>query len=154
MKKFIAYTSLLAVLIGCGKSGDKGELVGINGGKWHPEKPYGMALVPGGSFILGKSDSDLANVEDAPTKTVTVRSFYMDETEITNSEYREFVEWVKDSTIRVRLAILADMSGQTATDPKAKGKNAGSIADYAFNDSDPEKMTAYDKYMYDNYYSV
>jgi hypothetical protein len=27
-----------------------------------------MALVPGGSFILGKSDSDLANVEDAPTK--------------------------------------------------------------------------------------
>jgi hypothetical protein len=32
----------------------------------------------------------------------------MDETEITNSEYREFVEWVKDSTIRVRLAILAD----------------------------------------------
>jgi hypothetical protein len=32
MKKFIAYTSLLAVLIGCGKSGDKGELVGINGG--------------------------------------------------------------------------------------------------------------------------
>jgi hypothetical protein len=25
------------------------------------------------------------------------------------------------------------------------------IADFAFNDSDPEKMTAYDKYMYDNY---
>jgi formylglycine-generating enzyme required for sulfatase activity len=41
----------------------------------------------------------LANVED-PNKTVTVRSFYMDETEITNSEYREFVEWVKDSTIK------------------------------------------------------
>ena len=154
MKKFIAYTSLLAILIGCGKSSDKGELVGVNGGKWHPEKPYGMTLVPGGSFILGKSDSDLANVEDAPTKTVTVRSFYMDETEITNSEYRQFVEWVKDSTMRVRLAILADESGQTATDPKAKGKNTGSIADYAFNDSDPEKMTAYDKYMYDNYYSV
>ncbi len=29
-----------------------------------------------------------------------------------------------------------------------------SIGDFAFNDSDPEKMTAYDKYMYDNYYSV
>ena len=154
MKKVIAYASILSLLIGCGKSSDKGELVGINGGKWHPEKPYGMALIPGGSFILGKSDSDIANVEDAPTKTVTVRSFYMDETEITNSEYRQFVEWVKDSTMRVRLAILADMNGQGATDPKAKGKNTGSIADYAFNDSDPEKMTAYDKYMYDNYYSV
>jgi hypothetical protein len=30
------------------------------------------------------------------------------------------------------------MRRQTATDPKAKGKNAG-IADFAFNDSDPEK---------------
>jgi gliding motility-associated lipoprotein GldK len=153
MKKFIAFAAMLTLVIGCGKSGDKGELVGVSGVKWHPEKPYGMTLVPGGSFIMGKSDADLAAVEDAPTKTVTVRSFYMDETEITNSEYRQFVDWVKDSTMRVRLAILADETGQKApTD--GKGKNAGSISDYAFNDSDSEKMTAYDKYMYDNYYSV
>ncbi len=65
-----------------------------------------MTLIPGGAYIMGKSDDDLANIDDAPTKTVTVRSFYMDETEITNSEYRQFVEWVKDSTIRTRLAIL------------------------------------------------
>ncbi|MEO8240561.1 MAG: gliding motility lipoprotein GldK [Flavobacterium sp.] len=156
MKKFIAFATMLTLVIGCGKSGDKGELVGVQGGKWHPEKPYGMTLVPGGSFIMGKADDDLAAVEDAPTKTVTVRSFYMDETEITNSEYRQFVEWVRDSTMRVRLAILADETGQksTAGATTGKGKNAGSIADYAFNDSEPDKMTAYDKYMYDNYYSV
>lgn len=161
MKKFIAFTAIISLLISCGKSSDKGELVGVKGEKWHPEKPYGMTLVPGGSFIMGKSDDDVANVEDAPTKTVTVRSFYMDETEITNSEYRQFVDWVKDSTMRVRLAILADEVGQkggasnTAAGGKnAKGKNAGSIGDYAFNDSDPEKMNAYEKYMYDNYYSV
>ncbi|GGE96430.1 gliding motility lipoprotein GldK [Flavobacterium limi] len=154
MKKFIAFATMLTLVISCGKSGDKGELVGVQGGKWHPEKPYGMTLIPGGSFIMGKSDGDLAAVEDAPTKTVTVRSFYMDETEITNSEYRQFVEWVKDSTMRVRLAILADETGQKSTGGTGKGKNAGSIADYAFNDSEPEKMTAYDKYMYDNYYSV
>ncbi|MEO7978904.1 gliding motility lipoprotein GldK [Flavobacterium sp.] len=153
MKKFIAFATMLTLVISCGKSGDKGELVGVQGGKWHPEKPYGMTLVPGGSFIMGKSDADLAAVEDAPTKTVTVRSFYMDETEITNAEYRQFVEWVKDSTMRVRLAILADETGQKAAGD-GKGKNAGSIADYAFNDSEPDKMTAYDKYMYDNYYSV
>ncbi|MBZ4041428.1 T9SS ring complex lipoprotein PorK/GldK [Flavobacterium hibisci] len=152
MKKFIAFATMLTLVIGCGKSGDKGELVGVQGGKWHPEKPYGMTLIPGGSFIMGKSDGDLAAVEDAPTKTVTVRSFYMDETEITNSEYRQFVEWVKDSTMRVRLAILADETGQKSAG--GSGKKAGSIADYAFNDSEPEKMTAYDKYMYDNYYSV
>jgi len=156
MKKFIAFTAILTLLIGCGKTTDKGELVGVKGAKWHPEKPFGMTLVPGGSFIMGKSDEDVANVGDATTKTVTVRSFYMDETEITNREYRQFVEWVKDSTMRVRLAILADESGikPGTTNAKGKGKNAGSIGDFAFNDQDPEKMTAYDKYMYDNYYSI
>ena len=158
MKKFISFSVILAMLVGCGGSSDKGELVGVKGKKWHPEKPYGMTLVPGGSFIMGKSDDDLANVQDAPTKTVTVRSFYMDETEITNSEYREFVEWVKDSTIRVRLAILADEVGGGGTAGAAKGgkggKSSGSIGDFAFNDADPAKMTAYDKYMYENYYSV
>jgi gliding motility-associated lipoprotein GldK len=103
---------------------------------------------------MGKSDEDVAGVGDATTKTVTVRSFYMDETEITNREYRQFVEWVKDSTMRVRLAILADETGVKASDAKGKGKNVGSIGDFAFNDQDPEKMTAYDKYMYNNYYSI
>lgn len=159
MKKFILFSMTISLLTGCGGSGDKGELVGVKGKKWHPEKPYGMTLVPGGSFIMGKSDDDLANVQDAPTKTVTVRSFYMDETEITNSEYREFVEWVKDSIIRVRLAILADEVGGGGTAAAGgkggkSGKSAGSIADFAFNDADPAKMTAYDKYMYENYYSV
>jgi gliding motility-associated lipoprotein GldK len=158
MKKLIMSTAILTLLVSCGKSGDKGELIGVKGAKWHPEKPYGMTLVPGGAFIMGKPDDDLANVGDAPTKTVTVRSFYMDETEITNSEYREFVEWVKDSTMRVKLAILADESGQKpgagATGGKGKGKATGSIGDFAFNDSEPDKMSVYDKYMYDNYYSV
>lgn len=155
MKRFIAFTVISALLVGCSGSGDKGELVGVKGKKWHPEKPYGMTLVPGGSYIMGKSDDDLANVQDAPTKTVTVRSFYMDETEITNSEYREFVEWVKDSIIRTRLAILADEvgGGGTGGDGKKSGKG-GSIGDFAFNDADPAKMTPYDKYMYENYYSV
>ncbi len=153
MKKFIAFASILTLLVSCGKSNDKGELVGVKGKKWHPEKPFGMTLVPGGAYIMGKSDDDLANVQDAPTKTVTVRSFYMDETEITNSEYRQFVEWVKDSIIRVRLAILADEQGVKPGAGKG-GKGTGSIGDFAFNDQDPAKMTPYDKYMYENYYSV
>jgi len=145
MKKFIAFAVVVSVLTSCGSS-DKGELVGVKGKKWHPEKPYGMTLVPGGAYIMGKSDDDLANVQDAPTKTVTVRSFYMDETEITNSEYKQFVNWVKDSTIRMRLAILAEDVGQT--------KGTGGIGDFAFDDTDPATMSPYDKYMYENYYSV
>ena len=37
----------------------------------------------------------------------------MDETEITNSEYRQFVEWVRDSIIRTKLANMADENGKT-----------------------------------------
>lgn len=153
MKKFIVLSTMIAFLTSC-SSGDKGELVGVKGKKWHPEKPYGMTLVPGGAFTMGKSDDDLANVGDAPTKTVTVPAFYMDETEITNSEYRQFVEWVKDSTIRVRLAIFADELGQKPTGNTSKKKPGTSIGDYAFNDADPNTMNPYDKYMYENYYSI
>ena len=156
MKKFVAFTALLALLTSCGSS-DKGELVGVKGRKWNPEKPFGMALVPGGAFIMGKSDDDLANVQDAPTKTVTVRSFYMDDTEISNSEYREFVEWVRDSTIRVKLAIQAEESGgvKPATTGKSTAKSGkGGIGDFAFDNSDPTKQSPYEKYMYENYYSV
>src|SRR6478736_3246534 len=153
MKKFIAFAALSSILLSCGSS-EKGELVGVRGKKWNPEKPYGMTLVPGGAFTMGKSDDDLASIGDAPTKTVTVRSFYMDETEITNSEYRQFVNWVKDSITRTRLAILADEQGMTGSGGKGKSGKGGSIGDYAFADADPAKMTPYDKNMYENYYSV
>lgn len=143
MKKFVLVAVVLAFLTSCG-SGDRGQLVGAKGKKWHPEKPYGMTLVPGGAFIMGKSDDDLAGVKDAPTKTVTVRSFYMDETEITNSEYRKFVNWVRDSTIRTKLAILADEVGET--DPDSDG-----IGQFAFKDADTTDMSVYEKYMLDNY---
>ena len=144
MRKLVAFTIILSSIISCSK-GDRGELVGVKGKKWHPEKPYGMTLIPGGAFVMGKTDDDLANIQDAPTKTVTVTSFYMDETEITNNEYRQFVGWVKDSIIKTRLAILADEQGK---------KPGDGIGDFAFADPDPAKMTPYDKYMYENYYSL
>src|SRR5699024_5985078 len=115
MKKFIALTTFVIFLVSC-NFGDRGELVKIKGKKWHPKKPYGMTLIPKNSFIMGKSDDDLFSAQDAPTKTVTVRSFYMDETEITNSEYRQFVKWVRDSITRLKLAVLADEVGMRPGD--------------------------------------
>ena len=147
MKKFIALAALVALMSSC-NSGDRGELVGVKGKKWLPEKPYGMTLIPGGAFVMGKSGDDFVAVGDAPTKTVTVRSFYMDETEITNSEYRQFVEWVRDSTVRLRLAILADELGETPGDGEA------GIGDFAFLDNEDEEKTPYDQYMEDNYYGM
>jgi gliding motility-associated lipoprotein GldK len=143
MKKLLLSSIAFVFLLSSCGSKTKGELVGVQGKKWYPEKPYGMELIPRGSYIMGKSDEDMAQVLNAPTKTVTVRSFYMDDTEITNSEYRQFVEWVKDSIVRTRLAILADELGM--------GPDDGGIGEYAFKDADTTRMSTYDKYMMDNY---
>ncbi|OZV69121.1 gliding motility lipoprotein GldK [Winogradskyella aurantia] len=142
IKKLILLTTVLVLVASC-NSGDRGQLVGANGKKWHPEKPYGMTLVPGGAFIMGKSDDDIAGVNDAPTKTATVRAFYMDETEITNSEYRQFVEWVRDSILRLKLAEMADLEGKTPGN--------GDIGEFAYVDSDPNNLNAYESYMLNTY---
>lgn len=145
MKKLLLIPIAFVFLLSSCGSKTSGELVGVKGKKWYPEKPYGMELIPRGAFIMGKQDEDVAQVMNAPTKTVTVRSFYMDDTEITNSEYRQFVEWVKDSIARTRLAILVEELGLT---PEDEG-----IGEYAFRDNDTTRMSVYDKYMMDNYQS-
>jgi formylglycine-generating enzyme required for sulfatase activity len=103
MKRLLVALALGFVVVSCGNK-NRGELIGVKQKKWFGEKPYGMVLVEGGAYIMGKSDEDIAQLQNAPARTVTVPSFYMDETEITNSEYRQFVYWVKDS---IALAMLA-----------------------------------------------
>src|SRR5690554_1805785 len=104
MKKFITLSAVVSLLFSCG-SGDRGELLdGVQGKRWITEKPQGMAFIPGGSFTMGKTHEDLLGAQDAPLRSVTIGSIYMDETEITNNQYRKFVEHVKDSIIRTRLA--------------------------------------------------
>ena len=146
MRKLIVSSLVLVFLMtSCGsKSRSKGELVGVQGKKWYPEKPYGMELIPRGSFIMGKADEDQAKILNAPTRTVTVRSFYMDDTEITNSEYRQFVEWVKDSVARTKMAILADELGLSPEDDD-------SIGEFAFKSADTTKLSVWEKYKIDNY---
>ena len=143
MKKIFLITIVIAFVSSCG-SNDRGELVGVKGKRWHPEKPYGMSLVLGGAFVMGKSDDDIADVQNAPTRTVSVRSFYMDETEITNSEYRQFVHWVRDSILRLRLAEMADLEGKTQDDESGIGA-------YAYVSIEDEDLTPYEKYMIDTY---
>jgi gliding motility-associated lipoprotein GldK len=53
-----------------------------------------------GSYNMGPSDQDVPYAHTAKSKTVSVQAFYMDETEITNNEYRQFVYWVRDSIAR------------------------------------------------------
>jgi len=141
MKK-LTLIVLIAFLIASCKSNTKGQLVGVKAKKkWFSEKPFGTVLIPGGSFTMGKQDEDIKGSLSTPTRTVTVRPFYMDETEITNSEYREFIFWVRDSIIRTRLAVLAEDGG-----------DGSAIGMYKFKDS--AEGGVYYKYMMDNYGSL
>ena len=153
MKKAAIFALLIAVFYSCG-SNDRGELVGVKAKKkWFSEKPYGMSLIPGGSFTMGKQDQDILGTLNTPTKTVTVRPYYMDETEITNKEYKEFVFWVRDSVVRTKLAYQAEFASLGSTpDPNGNNRTSG-IQSYAFKASDTTDSNAYQKYMYDNYYS-
>ncbi len=63
-----------------------------------------MVLVDRGSMKVGvQKDDSLWNLR-ANARGISVDGFWMDETEITNGKYKQFVFWVRDSIIRERLA--------------------------------------------------
>src|SRR5271169_6025241 len=48
-----------------------------------------LIVIPGGSFIFGRDD---ANDNERPRRELTLPSFQMNETEITNAQYERFVQ--------------------------------------------------------------
>lgn len=90
--------ALLGMLfVGCGSSFD-GQLRGVEDRpSWTGINPYGMVYIPSGTLHIGASDEDIFNSYIQRSRTVSIPGFYMDDTEITNNEYRQFVYWVRDS---------------------------------------------------------
>ncbi|MBL4667721.1 MAG: SUMF1/EgtB/PvdO family nonheme iron enzyme, partial [Flavobacteriales bacterium] len=92
---------LLAVVILYSCSKGNGELIGVQDrGQWYQPDPFGMLFIPMGSYNMGPSDQDVPYALTAQTRTVSVQAFYMDQTEISNNEYRQFVYHVRDSIAR------------------------------------------------------
>ena len=103
MKRIFFYLAALILLGSCGSSGN-GELIGVQDRKpFYQPTPFGMAYIPLGSYTMGVGEEDVAYALVHQPKTVTISAFYMDETEVTNNEYRQFVYWVRDSIARVFL---------------------------------------------------
>lgn len=151
MKRILLILLSTSVIVSCskgnkgntGKPGLKGELVPRGSSKsFIAERPYGMVPIPGGSFVMGMADQDFAATpEKAMPKTVTVSSFFMDETEITNAEYRVFINAVRDSIAR---ALLAEAAGEGGAD----GEDGGSIADYAYaSKKTDDEVTPYQQFL-------
>ena len=102
--------SIVVVLTSCmgakssSSSGRGGELVGVGGRAFTEPTPYGMTRIERGFLKMGLQKQDTLWGKQTPVKEISVDGFWMDETEITNSQYKQFVNWVRDSILRTRLA--------------------------------------------------
>lgn len=108
MKKAILSALTVTFLMTACGPGNSGELVGVQGRKkfFEPE-PFQMAFIPAGNFFVGPSDEDALKTMNATTRSVTVNAFWMDQTEVTNNKYRQYVYWVRDSIFRYMLGEAA-----------------------------------------------
>jgi gliding motility-associated lipoprotein GldJ len=60
------------------------------------DPPLGMVAIEGGSFTMGQVQDDVMFDWNTTPKKMHVRSFFMDEAEVTNSEYFLYVQYMKD----------------------------------------------------------
>ncbi|MDR1757710.1 MAG: SUMF1/EgtB/PvdO family nonheme iron enzyme [Bacteroidales bacterium] len=110
MSKFTNFTSLLTLIaislciVSCKK--EASNTTGwnyndpANGGfEVYPfveqETGPGLVFIEGGRFTMGQTEFDVMKDWRAEPRTVTVNSFYMDECEISNLNYREYLFWLE-----------------------------------------------------------
>ena len=97
-----------------------------------------LVFIEGGRFTMGALEEDVMNTRDNRERTVSIQSFYMDETEMANVHYLEYLNAItRDSSEEVVKAALPD------TTVWAK--------DMSFNDS---YVTQYLRYPAFRYYPV
>ena len=99
----------MLILAGCGSQGEGlGDVSPTTGWDYnnpenggyevvtdHEQEPGpGLVYVEGGTFTMGRTQEDLLYEWDMTPRRVTVSSFYMDQTEIRNVDYREYLHWL------------------------------------------------------------
>ena len=113
MRNFMALKVLLALVISlnvisCKKGSDKNssratgwKINAKEGGFQYntnfkeQETPPGTVFVEGGTFTMGKVQDDVMHDWNNSPNQQHVQSFYMDETEVTNLMYLEYLDWIK-----------------------------------------------------------
>ena len=74
-------------------SEETGNITYISG--YDQETGPGLVFIQGGTFTMGRVEEDVMYHWDNQPRRVTVASFYMDETEVSNQDYREYLHWVQ-----------------------------------------------------------
>ncbi|HMH24771.1 MAG TPA: SUMF1/EgtB/PvdO family nonheme iron enzyme [Puia sp.] len=128
MKNLSTLMILPAFLLaaGCGKIGkshkglpDDGQLHGVApASSYNLSKPPGMVYIPPGTFHMGPSDEDVNFAYTARNRQVSISGFWMDATEITNNEYRQFTNWVRDSIAATFMTYGKEVDGKFQVDWK------------------------------------
>ena len=105
MKKHLLILSGAAIIFGCGQEKSKTTGWNYNDPKHggfevsnnftEQNTPPGMVLVEGGTFTMGRVEQDVRYDWNNVPKTVTVSSFYLDETEVRNVDYLEYLFWLE-----------------------------------------------------------
>jgi formylglycine-generating enzyme len=128
MKNLSVLTAICAVFLmaSCklgGKSGkglpDDGMLHGVApASAYNLQKPPGMVYIPPGTFHMGPSDEDMNSSFTSRNQQTSIMGFWMDATEITNNDYRQFTNWVRDSLAATYMQYGKDVDGRFAIDWK------------------------------------
>lgn len=119
------------------------ELTGVEGRRpWFHPQPYGTVYIPTGTYHSGQSDQDIFRSYIAPNKQVSIHSMWMDETEITNNEYRQFVYYVIDSIASKKLERIKEIENP---------EEMYEVIDY---EADPVDYEASAEDLSDMYYKV
>ncbi len=110
MKRLIVNTlvimSMSFLVMSCGAPKEQSSTTGwyYNDPKWggfevqnsyNEQIPPGTVFIQGGSFVMGRNDEDMFYDYNNIPRKVTVSSFYMDEVETRNKDYRNYLYWLE-----------------------------------------------------------
>ncbi len=105
---------------------------------WQPEAGPGLVFIEGGTFIMGRVEQDVMYDWNAKPRRVTVTSFYMDETEVTNVDWREYLHWLKWAYGKDFPLVIKNALPDTLVWRSPLGYNEPFVTDYfrhpAYND--------------------
>ncbi|MCB0630799.1 MAG: SUMF1/EgtB/PvdO family nonheme iron enzyme, partial [Lewinella sp.] len=108
MKNLLKFSAILLVsaslLASCSRK-ERSDVTGwkLNDTKWggFEKLDYegqitgpNLVLIEGGTFNMGLTSEDVTYEWNNTPRRVTVSSFYMDETEVSNHNYREYLYWL------------------------------------------------------------
>src|SRR6195952_1815311 len=105
--------SVILSMTACNKSGSGGKKAKSSATGWNYNDPKmggfsvakskdqqtgpGLVFVQGGTFAMGATEQDvMADWNNIPRR-ITVSSFYIDETEVANVHYREYLYWLSNT---------------------------------------------------------